>query len=172
VIVERDLQSEKQNSQIFSTEQGIQIVESDEQSQNAEPSRDKSLELDLNVIVERDLQPEKQFVQNFSTEEGIQIVESDEQAKNAERSIHESLELDSNVIVERDVHPEKQRSQIFSTEQGIQIDRKTSAPLDTFSYTLISSTETTKPETERNRRGNSQTQKPRESQQARSPSYR
>jgi hypothetical protein len=35
VIVERDLHSWKQYLQIFSTEQGIQIVESDEQSENA-----------------------------------------------------------------------------------------------------------------------------------------
>jgi hypothetical protein len=79
VIVERDLQREKQQPQIFSTEQGIQIVESDEQSQNAEPSIHESLELDSNVIVERDLQREKQQSQIFSTEQGIQIVESDEQ---------------------------------------------------------------------------------------------
>jgi hypothetical protein len=38
VIVERDLHLEKHFSQIFSTEQGIQIVESDEQSQNAQLS--------------------------------------------------------------------------------------------------------------------------------------
>jgi hypothetical protein len=123
------------------------------------------------VIVERDLHSSKQNSQIFSTEQGIQIVESDEQFENASRSIHESLELDSNVIVERDLHPRKQHSQISSTEQGIQIDPKTSAPLDTSSYRLISSTQTTKPETERNRRENAQTQKPRESQQTRSPSY-
>jgi hypothetical protein len=35
VIVERDLHPEKQALQIRSTEQGIQIVESDEQLQNA-----------------------------------------------------------------------------------------------------------------------------------------
>jgi hypothetical protein len=74
------------------------------------------------------------------------------------------------VIVERDLHSEKQKLEIFSTEQGIQIDTKTSAPLDTSSCRLIFSTQTTKPETERNRRGNAQTQKSRESQQTRSPS--
>jgi hypothetical protein len=41
-------------SQIFSTEDGIQIVESDEQSQNAERSIHESLESDSNVIVERE----------------------------------------------------------------------------------------------------------------------
>jgi hypothetical protein len=68
VIVERELHPEKQQSQIFSTEQGIQIVESDEQSKNAERSIHESLELDSNVIVERDLHPEKQQSQIFSTE--------------------------------------------------------------------------------------------------------
>jgi hypothetical protein len=83
VIVERELHPLKQDLQIFATEQGIQIVESDEQSENAEPSIHESLELDSNVIVERDLHPEKQNSQIFSTEQGIQIVESDEQAENA-----------------------------------------------------------------------------------------
>jgi hypothetical protein len=36
VIVERDLHPRKQRSQIFSTEEGIQIVESDEQFLNAQ----------------------------------------------------------------------------------------------------------------------------------------
>jgi hypothetical protein len=35
VIIERELYPEKQKSQIFSTEQGIQIVESDKQFENA-----------------------------------------------------------------------------------------------------------------------------------------
>jgi hypothetical protein len=35
VIVERELHPSKQRSQIFSTEEGIQIDESDEQFQNA-----------------------------------------------------------------------------------------------------------------------------------------
>jgi predicted transcriptional regulator len=83
VIVERDLQPEKQDSQISLTEQGIQIVESDEQSQNAKRSRHESLELDSNVIVERDLHLEKQEAQILLTEQGIQILESDEQLLNA-----------------------------------------------------------------------------------------
>jgi hypothetical protein len=36
VIVERELHPQKQDSQIFSTEEGIQIDESDEQFLNAE----------------------------------------------------------------------------------------------------------------------------------------
>jgi hypothetical protein len=38
VIVERELHPVKQYSQIFSTEEGIQIDENDEQLENAEPS--------------------------------------------------------------------------------------------------------------------------------------
>jgi hypothetical protein len=46
VIVERELHRKKQPLQIFSTEEGIQIDESDEHSQNAEPSIHESLESD------------------------------------------------------------------------------------------------------------------------------
>jgi hypothetical protein len=73
VIVERDLHPLKQSWQIFSTEQGIQIDESDEQLENAEPSIHESLELGSNVIVERDLHQRKQSLQIFSTEQGIQM---------------------------------------------------------------------------------------------------
>jgi hypothetical protein len=79
VTVERELHPSKQFSQIFSTEEGIQIDESDKQLENAQPSIHESLELDSNVIVERELHLEKHFSQIFSTEQGIQIVESDEQ---------------------------------------------------------------------------------------------
>jgi hypothetical protein len=54
VIVERELHPRKQYSQIFSTEEGIQIVESEEQPRNAKPSIHESLESDSNVIVERE----------------------------------------------------------------------------------------------------------------------
>jgi hypothetical protein len=60
VIVERDLHPEKQYLQIVPTEQGIQIVESDEQWKNASLSIHESLELDSNVIVKSDPHPEKQ----------------------------------------------------------------------------------------------------------------
>jgi hypothetical protein len=56
VIVERDLHRLKQYSQTFSTEEGIQIDESDEQESNAPRSIQESLESDSNVIVERELQ--------------------------------------------------------------------------------------------------------------------
>jgi hypothetical protein len=55
VIVERELHPVKQYSQIFSTEEGIQIDESDEQLRNAEPSIHESLESDSNVIAEREV---------------------------------------------------------------------------------------------------------------------
>jgi hypothetical protein len=57
VIVERELHPWKQFSQIFSTEEGIQIVESDDQSENAPRSIHESLESDSNVIAERELHP-------------------------------------------------------------------------------------------------------------------
>jgi hypothetical protein len=77
------------------------------------------------------------------------------------------------VIVERDLHPEKQYLQILSTEQGIQMDRISKlGALNKSSYTPISSTETTKPETEINRRGNAQQEQYRGAQQARTPSCR
>jgi hypothetical protein len=100
VIVERELHPLRQYSQIFSTEGGIQIDESDEQSENAQRSIHESLELDSNVIVERDLHSLKQYSQIFSTEEGIQIDESDEQLENARHSIHNRLEPLSNITVE------------------------------------------------------------------------
>jgi hypothetical protein len=53
VIVERDLHPPKQRSQIFSTEQGIQIDESDEQHQNASLLIHESLESDIGTQADR-----------------------------------------------------------------------------------------------------------------------
>jgi hypothetical protein len=53
VIVERDVHPRKQFSQICSTEEGIQIVESDEQSENAELPICDSSELDSTITLER-----------------------------------------------------------------------------------------------------------------------
>jgi hypothetical protein len=89
VIVERELHPKKQRSQIFETEEGIQIDESDEHEKNAQRSIHESLELDSNVIVERNAHSSKQHSQIILTEEGIQIVESDGQNENAQPSIHE-----------------------------------------------------------------------------------
>jgi hypothetical protein len=57
VIAGRESHPDKQYLQIVSREAGIQIDESDEHLQNAEPSIRKSLESDSNVIVERDVHP-------------------------------------------------------------------------------------------------------------------
>jgi hypothetical protein len=86
----------------LSTEEGMQIDESDEHKENADSPIDESLEPDLNVTVERDLHSKKHIVPSFSTEEGMQIDESDGQDENADFSIDKSLEPDSNVTVERE----------------------------------------------------------------------
>jgi hypothetical protein len=59
VIVGRDLQPEKQYSQIRLVDEGMSITESNEQFKNARRSIYESLEPDSNVIVERDLHPAK-----------------------------------------------------------------------------------------------------------------
>jgi hypothetical protein len=82
VTVERESHPLKQLLQIFSTQEGIQILESDVQPQNVTDGIHKSFEPDSNVTVERDAFPWKQSSPIFSTGEGIQIVESDEQPKN------------------------------------------------------------------------------------------
>jgi hypothetical protein len=81
----------------------MQIDESDEQYENADPSIDDSLEPDSNVTVERDSHTQKHPLPSFSTDEGMQIDESDEQCENDSSPIDESIEPDSNVTVERDL---------------------------------------------------------------------
>jgi hypothetical protein len=75
----------------------MQIDESDEQPQKAEPSIHESLEAKPNSIVERDLHPQKQLSPSFVTEEGTQIDESDRQLRNAKTPIAESRESNSNI---------------------------------------------------------------------------
>jgi hypothetical protein len=77
VIVEREEQYWKQNGPIRSTEEGIQMDDSDEQPLQALFSMDDSLEPGSNVIVEREEQRVKQDSPNLSTEEGMQIDDSD-----------------------------------------------------------------------------------------------
>jgi hypothetical protein len=55
VTVERDWHKEKQYLPRRSTDEGMQIDESDEQFKNADSSIDESLEPDSNVTAERDL---------------------------------------------------------------------------------------------------------------------
>jgi hypothetical protein len=54
VIVERESHSSKQRKDIVSTDEGIQIVESEEQLQNAAISIHRSLESASNAIVARE----------------------------------------------------------------------------------------------------------------------
>jgi hypothetical protein len=60
MIVERELHRLKQYRQIVSREEGIETVESNEQSKKAPAGRRERLESDSNVIVERDSHPQKQ----------------------------------------------------------------------------------------------------------------
>jgi hypothetical protein len=78
------------------------------------------------------------------------------------------------VIVERETHPLKQDSQIVFTEEGIQIAESAgqTSPRDIPSQRMISSTETTTPETEIKRRGNAELERLRYWQQARCPASR
>jgi hypothetical protein len=56
VTVERDAQEEKHFSPRLSTEEGMQIDESDEQPRNVSSAIGESFEPDSNVTVERNLQ--------------------------------------------------------------------------------------------------------------------
>jgi hypothetical protein len=84
MTVERARHSSKQYPQSFSTEEGMQMDESEEQFRKAEASIQTSLEPDSNVTVERDSHSAKDCRQSLSTEEGMQIDESEEQFRNAE----------------------------------------------------------------------------------------
>jgi hypothetical protein len=105
---------------------GIQIDESDEQSENVDFPIEESREPDSNVTVERDLHRAKHCLPSVSTEKGMQIDESDEQFENVDSPIDESREPDSNVTVERDLHPAKHCVPSVWREEGIQIFSGTS----------------------------------------------
>jgi hypothetical protein len=77
---------------MLSTDEGIQIDESDKQYPNAYFSMSESLESRSKLTVERVPHPVKQYSQITSTDEGIQIDESDEQSSNADFAIRESLD--------------------------------------------------------------------------------
>jgi hypothetical protein len=88
LIIERRVHPEKQFSKTTSTDDGMQIDESDEQFENASrPIRDNA-EPDSNVTEPRLLQSQKQLSPSSATDEGIQISESDEQTQNAFIPIH------------------------------------------------------------------------------------
>jgi hypothetical protein len=82
VISRSDPQRQKQFEQKTSTEFGIQIDESDEQSLKTSDSSRQSFDCDSNVISRRDVHDEKQFLQRISTEFGIQIDERDRHFEN------------------------------------------------------------------------------------------
>jgi hypothetical protein len=71
-------------------EEGKQIDESDEQSQNAPVSIDRRQDGDPNVTVESDSQLQKHCRGRRVTEAGRQIEESEEQFANADGSIDDS----------------------------------------------------------------------------------
>jgi hypothetical protein len=95
----------KQPWQSNSTDDGMQIDESDEQDEKADFSIRESLQPDSNVTLESTVHSMKQPAQRSSTDDGMQIDESDEQDENAHFSIRESLQPDSNVTLESAVHP-------------------------------------------------------------------
>jgi hypothetical protein len=76
-ILTRFAHTAKQEGEIASTEDGIQIDRSDAQRPNADSPRLEILEPGSNVKFERDLQPKKQESRIVSTDEGIQIDSSD-----------------------------------------------------------------------------------------------
>jgi hypothetical protein len=79
VPVERDSHLLKHCWQSVSTDEGIQIDESDEQSSNAEGPMDESREPESKITLEIVLQLAKQESPNFVTPEGMQIEERDQQ---------------------------------------------------------------------------------------------
>jgi hypothetical protein len=89
VTVERDAQLQKQRLPRVSTDEGMQIDESDEHFQNAPFSITESREPGSSVTVERDSHPAKHFVQSFSVLDGMQIDESDVHDAKAIFSMHE-----------------------------------------------------------------------------------
>jgi hypothetical protein len=96
---------------IFTTPEGMQIDESEEQERNAPASMRESLEFNSNVTVSSFSHPSKQESQRTSTDEGMRMDESEEQSINAPLSIRESLESDSNETEVRREPPRKQWAQ-------------------------------------------------------------
>jgi nicotinic acid mononucleotide adenylyltransferase len=90
----------KHLAQSCSTDDGMQIDESDEQRQNAYSSIRDSREPDSNVTLESAEHRLKHLSQSCSTDDGMQIDENDEQSSHADSSMRESLETDSNVTLE------------------------------------------------------------------------
>jgi hypothetical protein len=111
----------KQPFPSFSTEEGMQINESDEQEENADSPIEESLEQYSNVTIERELHSLKHQLPSILTDEGIQIDPSNGHEENADAAIDKSLEPDSNVTVKRELHRQKQLLPSILTEEGMQI---------------------------------------------------
>jgi hypothetical protein len=73
------LRSVRYSISVVSSEEGHQIDESDEHSENANRPTHESVEPDSNVTVERDGHRAKDSLPRVLTEEGRQIDKSDEQ---------------------------------------------------------------------------------------------
>jgi hypothetical protein len=91
ITEERDLAPEKQRWPTVSTEQGMQIDDSERQSWRAFASIRESLERRSNVTDESDLQSEKHDSPSVSTEDGIEIDPRNRHPENASFSMRESL---------------------------------------------------------------------------------
>jgi hypothetical protein len=75
VTAERERHPEKQRSQSCSTEEGIDINESEMHSEKTHFSMHKSVEPSSNGTLESERHPEKQYSQNPLTDSGMQIDE-------------------------------------------------------------------------------------------------
>jgi hypothetical protein len=111
---------------MISTDEGMQIDESDEQHASADSPIRESLDSFSKLTFNKATHTMKQFLQMISTDEGIQIDKSDEQPPNADSPIRESLDSLSKLTIERVSESQKLSSQMRSTEEGIQISHFTS----------------------------------------------
>jgi hypothetical protein len=89
VTAERDTHSQKHLLPSVSTEEGMQIDASKEQSENADAPIDERREPDSKVTVERAVHLQKQLLPSLSTEEGLQMDKSEKQSENAPSSTNE-----------------------------------------------------------------------------------
>jgi hypothetical protein len=85
---------------MISTDEGMQIDERDEQSENAHLPIRETLEPQANVTVETVSHEEKQNSQRISTDEGMQIDERDEQSENANPPTLKTVQSLSNTTLE------------------------------------------------------------------------
>jgi hypothetical protein len=74
VPVEREWHLRKQQRQSASTEEGMQIDESELQSEKRKSARHERIEPHSNVTTERVRHPEKQAAENRSVKEGTKMV--------------------------------------------------------------------------------------------------